>query len=143
MSRHVKLRYYTDAAIPSVRHDLPHFSLRVELAIRSHGLKLWVAMALSPESLIVAEMPMEDIQLNQLHRIQFLKYLSHRLKMPGRVKHQPTPGKTRLVSDSDCIEDKTLLILVNQLKEGLHPSQHTERIGRCQRRPCRRNFQCV
>src|SRR5438552_12404714 len=80
MTGYVKLGNDTDGALAGVTDKLPYLVLAVIESIRSHLMKLRKFFALNAKSLILGQMPMQNIELDRRHRIEVALEKFHRLK---------------------------------------------------------------
>ena len=49
------------------------------------------------EALVIAQVPVEDVQLHRRHAVQRALDLAHRLEVAAHVDHQPAPAEARRV----------------------------------------------
>src|SRR6185369_13916597 len=85
VSGHVELRQYAHAAIGSVGDDVARFVLRVEEAIRAHAGEAWEDFALDAESLVIGEVPVEDVHLGNGDGVDLVFENVDGLKMPRDI----------------------------------------------------------
>src|SRR5215470_10649239 len=79
-------------------------------------------------------MQVQDVQLNGRHGINIPLDDVERDEMAADVDHQAAPGETRLVFDVDGRRSKTVRRRLDELKEGLEPVKHAERVWGGKRR---------
>ena len=72
MAGHVELRNHADSALPRVFDDPGYLLLRIVEPAGAFLLEQGEELALHAKSLIVREVPMKDVQLDGLHRVQIL-----------------------------------------------------------------------
>ena len=101
VARHVELGNHANTAVLRVGDHLANLFLRIINAIGTELLKLWKTLALDTETLVVGEMPMEDVQLHRGHAVEiaFDHFDGH--PMPGYIQMQAAPRETGMVLDVD------------------------------------------
>src|SRR5262249_28824755 len=82
---HVKLGHDPNPSVSGVIDHVSNLLLAVEQAIRAHLLELGKPFALNTESLILAEVPVQNIQLHRRHAVDVSLDHLNRLKMPATV----------------------------------------------------------
>src|SRR5260370_26978412 len=97
----VELGNDPDTAIMSIGDEFADFALRVIEAFRSHLMQLGELLALDAETLIVGEMPVQDVHLYRGHAIDVALENVERGKVAADVNEQSAPGKAWLVFDGD------------------------------------------
>src|SRR5581483_3206479 len=107
--RNIELRYYPNASLLRVCDHLAHLLLGVVPAIGPPLLQLGKFLALYPESLVVRQVPVKNVQLDCRQAIEIALDHFHRHEMPRHIDHQPPPWKTRLVLDRDRWYGETAL----------------------------------
>ncbi len=87
-------------------------------------------LALYAETLIVREMPVQDVHLHGGHAIEIALQHVDRNEMAADVDKQAAPRKARLVFDRDHGDRESGGGRLNQLEERLHSMQNAERSRR-------------
>src|ERR1700758_3121516 len=67
---YIELRHHANTALARIGNNLAHLLLSIELAIRADSRELRIDLAFGAETLVVAQVPVEDIQLNHRHADQ-------------------------------------------------------------------------
>ncbi len=143
MARHLKLRDDADAAIVRVGHELANLALRVIQAVGPCLLQLGKALALNTESLVVVQVPVQDIHLHRRHPIDIaLEYLQ-RNEVAANVNQQAPPDELGLIVNRHRGSGKTIRGRFHQLKECLKAVQHAQRSGRGELRTGFRDYQLI
>ena len=124
VSRHLDLRHDGDAALRGIGHEMAHSFLCVDAADHVWLTRMRIDVAprcgargnappadlgqlrilpdLEPPRLVIGQMPLQRVELVQSHGIDEALDELWRLKMPRRVKHEPSPCETRRVADLHC-----------------------------------------
>ncbi len=97
VSRHIEFRDDANSPIARVCDDIANLILRVVLTAGTQGMQLRQFFALSTKSLIVRDMPVEDVQFHCFHSIEVSLQHVEWSKVPARINQQATPAETRLV----------------------------------------------
>src|SRR6266849_897425 len=143
MARHLKLRDNTDAAIMGVGHELANLSLCVIQPVGSCFLQLREALALDTETLVVVQVPVQDIHLHRCHSIEVALEHAQRNEVAADINEQATPGKPGPILNRHDGNSKSVCGGFHKLKEGLKTMEDTERIGRCELRTCLTDYQLI
>ena len=126
---HIEFGNHADAAIVRVLDDVCDLLLRVVETVRALFLKKRIDLAFDWETLVIREMPVEDIELHRFHAVQVALDHVDRLEVAAGINHQAAPREARLVVDGDRRRGETLRGDVHQLQKCLQAVQHAERIG--------------
>ncbi len=94
VARHVELRHHADAARAGIRHHFAHLLLRVELTRRCDLRQARKLLALRAKALVVAQVPVKDVQLGDGHSIE--RPLDHRdrLEVAADIDHESAPAES-------------------------------------------------
>jgi len=120
--RHVDFRDDGDVAIRRVSHYPPHVVLRIKPTIetrmaggridvggggrscrdapRANLRESRILFDLEAPALVIAQVPMQHVQLVKRHPIDELQHELRRLKVAHRVEHQATPRETGAIRDA-------------------------------------------
>ena len=123
MPRHIELRDDADAAVGRIVYNLTDLLLCVVQAIRAHLLQPGIFLALDPASLIVSQVPVENIHLDRRQPIYVALDDVHRLPVARDIDHQTAPCEPRLVLDVERREKVATLIRRNELQNRFDPAQ--------------------
>src|SRR5208283_5553098 len=123
--RHVEFRDDPDAAVGRICDNFANLFLRVVKPIRTHPLQLGKALAFDAESLIIGEMPVEDVHLHCSQPVDVTLDDVDRLPVARDVDHQASPCKARLVLDADELQEIATLIGGDELPNRLQTSDRT------------------
>ena len=93
-------------------------------------LQLGELLALDAESLVVGEMPVEDIQFDRRHAVEVAPQNLERNEVAANVKHQSPPGKARLVFNRERGNGESIGSDVDELQKRLQ-SAHRAKGGGC------------
>ena len=117
---HINLRYYGNMACCSISHNLTCLSLCViatignlivnvavgtdngTRAMRAHLHQFRPFLDLDAPTLIVGNMPMEDVHVMQGQQVDELLHELHREEMTGTVKVHASPRETWCIGDDGC-----------------------------------------
>src|SRR5712691_11107362 len=134
MARHLKLRDNTDAAIMGVGHELANLSLCVILPVGPCFLQPGKTLALDAETLVVIQVPVQDIHLHRCHSIEVALEHVQRNEVTADINEQTTPGKPGPILNRHDGNSKSVCGGFHKLKEGLKAMEDTQRIGCCELR---------
>lgn len=81
MPWHIEFRYDPYPAISSISDDFPDLILGIILAVTARPMEKWQTFAFYPETCPVAQMPMQYVELGQLHGVQLPLQRIKRLEM--------------------------------------------------------------
>src|SRR5947208_4633177 len=126
MSGHVKFRHHPDAAIARVRDQFLDLFLRVVVPAGAHLVQFWELLALNPESLVLAQVEVEDIHLHRFHTVKSTFYDVNRHPVTTRIEQEPAPRESRSVFDVDCRSGKSLRAWFDKLQNRLQSVNHAE-----------------
>ncbi len=76
------------------------------------------ALAFSAEALVVAQVPVEDVELHQRHAVEVALDDVDGLKVAAYVDHEAAPAETRLVVDDRSGDDRFAVTEGSQLEQG-------------------------
>ena len=115
---YIDLRHHLDVAGSGVGNDVGDLFLGVVAAVRARlsagridaGIAAGDAAAadlgqarvfpdLDAPALVVGQVPVEDVELVQGHRVEHALDLVHAVEVPGRIEHVAAPAKARRVLD--------------------------------------------
>src|ERR1051326_7675185 len=91
---HIELGHDADTAIVRVSDNFASLLLGVEQPVRAELRQFWEGLALDSVTLVFAEMPMEDVELNRCHAVERTFYNLDGHEVACAVDHQSTPTKT-------------------------------------------------
>ena len=129
MPRHVELGDDANAAIARVRHHGAHVALRVVLAVAPQGMQSGKAAALDAESLVVAQVPVQHVELDHRHAVERAPHLLDGHEVPRDVDQEATPGEARGVVDRDGRQRRARRVANDQLQQRLQAAQRAHRGG--------------
>jgi hypothetical protein len=121
----VELGDDANAAIAGEGDHLANLLLCVEVAVGTELLKLGIELALDAESLVVRQVPVEDVELDGGHRFEVSLDDVDGHPMAGDVDHETSPREARVVLDVDHGNREPLAGGSDQLREGGHAAQHS------------------
>ncbi len=139
MAGHVKLGNHPDAACPRIGDHFAQLILGVVFALGCDLGQLGKFLAFGAESLIVAEMPVKDIEFRGGHAIERSFHRAHRLKMAAHIEHEAAPAKTRHIVDGHGGQHASTVLHGRQLQKGLKSVHRSQVGGRSQRGSLARN----
>ncbi len=119
MSRHVKLRHNPYASLARIRNHIPHLLLRIKLSTRCVARQLGKLLALSPEALIIAKMPMKNIELGDLHAVERPLDFANWFKVAHNIEHESPPSKARRIIDRHEWQRTRTILESDQLQQRL------------------------
>ena len=90
-------------------------------------VQLGKLFALNAKTLVLGQMPMQNIQLHRGHSLQRSFENFHRMEMPCGIDHQPTPGKTRPVGDRNRREIESVPVSFQQLQQRFKTAHRANR----------------
>ena len=122
----IELRHHANAARPRIRHHLAHLLLGIELAVRAETGQLRIDLAFRAEALVVAQVPVKDIQLHHRHAVQRALDLLHRLEVAAHIDHQAAPLEARRVLNTHCGNGRRVLFQLHQLQQRLHAMKRAD-----------------
>ena len=93
---HVEFRHDADAARAGVGDHVAHFFLGVELAVRAQFGEFGEALALGAEALIVAEVPVEDVEFDERHAVDVSLHDVDGFEVAGDIDHESAPLEARV-----------------------------------------------
>ena len=127
MTGHVQLGHDTDPAVTGEHHDLPDLCLRVEHAIGPGLMQLREDLALHAEALIIAEMPVQHVELDRGHRVEVALDDLGGDPVPLSVDEQTAPREARPIGDARLRDAEAAAAKTDQLQEGLDATQRPMR----------------
>ena len=133
MAGHVEFRHHADAACPRIGDHLAQLVLGVELAFGCDAGQPGKLFAFGAKTLIVAEMPVKDIELGGRHAIERAFDRGYRLKVAAHIEHEAAPAETRHIADGHGGQHAGALLHGSELQEGLEPVHSAQTGGRGQR----------
>ena len=101
--------------------------LGVEVPVRAHLVQLGEHLALDAEALVLAEVPVQDVEMNGGHAVQRALDELDRLPSAAGIEHEAAPGETGPIGDVHRGHDGLRAVLSDQLEERLEAVQHPER----------------
>ena len=117
--------------------------LRVVEAVRALFLQKRIDLAFDRETLVIGEVPVEDIELYRFHAVEVALDYWDRLEMAAGIDHQAAPGKARFIINRGGRRGKTLRSNANQLQESLQAVEDAQRIRSRQLHAVCRHFQVI
>ena len=93
MSRNVDFGDDTDAAVGGRADNLAHLGFRIA---RTAACQLRIPLAFKPPPLRIRQVPVKDVQSEQLHRVQRLLDVRDGEEVPRTVQHVAPPGIARI-----------------------------------------------
>ncbi len=133
MAGHVEFRHHADAAGPRISDHLAQLILGVVFALGCNLGQLGKFLAFGAEALIVAQMPVKDIELGGGHAIERAFHRAHRFKMAAHIEHEAAPAETRHIADGHGGQHAGAVLRGGELQEGLEPVHSAQVIGCGQR----------
>src|SRR5215467_13259764 len=94
--RNIKLRDNANPSLPSIFNNFFGLFLRIKQTVRTHLMQLRKFFTFDPETLILSQMPVEDVQLHGCHRIQVSFQDFWWFIMSTNVNQQSAPTKPGL-----------------------------------------------
>ena len=95
----VELRHHPNAQLPGVAHHFFYIFLGVVARGPAHGVQARKPPALHPPALVVAQVPVQHVELHGGHAVEVALHGRHRLEVPGGIEQQPAPGKARRIGN--------------------------------------------
>lgn len=132
MAGHIELRHNADATIPGVRDDVADLGLGVVFAIGPPPLQQRIPFAFDAKSLVVGQVPVEDIQLYRGHAIKGSFHATHRNKVARNIQRQPAPPEPRLVLNIHGGRCEAVRTNAHQLQKRLKAANRSEGFRRNQ-----------
>src|SRR6267378_6790597 len=129
MARHLKLRDNTDAAIMCVGHELANLSLSVILPVGPCFVQPGKTLALDAETLVVIQVPVQNIHLHRCHSIEVALEHVQRNEVAADINKQTPPGEPGLILNRHDGHSKSVWGGFHKLQEGLKAMQNTQRTG--------------
>ena len=118
MAGHVDLRQHLDVALGGIGDDVGDLLLAVVAAVgtrqsagrieagiaagdaaAAHFGQARVLLDFDAPALVVGQVPVEEVELVQRHRVEHALDLVHAVEVPGRIEHVAAPAKARRVLD--------------------------------------------
>ena len=99
---YIELRHHSNAAIPGVGDHVAHFVLCVEVAVGPELMQFGKFPAFDAESLVVGQMPMENVHLQGGDGIDVPLDHFFRHPVPGNIQHETAAGEAGPVLNQHC-----------------------------------------
>ena len=124
----IELGHHANAAVARVRDHIANLLLRVVKTIGAELLQLRKTLALDAKTLVVGEVPMEDVQLHGRHAVQIALDHFDGHPVPRDIQMQAAPGKARMILNVDNRRFEAFRDRDKQLSKCFQASQHAQRI---------------
>src|SRR5262249_17405652 len=108
VSGHIEFRHHPNAAIARVRNQFPDLIPRVVVAAGAHLVQFWEFLALDAESLVLAEVEVENVHLHGFHAVERALYDFYRHPVTAGIQQESAPREAGSVFDVDCWSGKSL-----------------------------------
>src|SRR6267142_6005400 len=129
MARHLELSDHADAAVMGVGHELANLSLSVIQPVGPYFLQPGEALALDTETLVVVQVPVQNIHLHRCHSIEVALEHVQRNEVAANVNKQTPPGEPGPIPNRHNGNSKSVCGGFHKLKEGLKAMQDPQRTG--------------
>src|SRR6266478_3736716 len=112
-----------------IGHELANLSLCVIQPVGPYFLQPREALALDTETLVVVQVPVQNIHLHSCHSIEVALEHVQRNEVAADINEQTTPGKPGPILNRHDGNSKSVCGGCHQLKKGLKTMQDTQRTG--------------
>src|SRR5262249_61411112 len=96
MTGHIELGHYADSAVAGIGDNFPDLILSIVESVRTHFSEVGVPPAFDAESLIVGQVPVQDVEFYRRHSVQCSLHNIGRFEMAGNVDDEALPVGSRL-----------------------------------------------